>query len=78
MKSKGTPDFQAPPPIPTVVDAGERTLSITLTKKMGEDLSASPHEIGVSAGYHTDITTIERVPILCCLRTCDFDVLMGK
>jgi excinuclease ABC subunit B len=60
------------------VDAGERILAITLTKKMAEDLSAYLREIGVKARYlHSDITTIERVEILRGLRRGDFDVLIG-
>lgn len=60
------------------VDAGERVLAITLTKKMAEDLSAYLREIGVKARYlHSDITTIERVEILRGLRRGDFDVLIG-
>jgi excinuclease ABC subunit B len=60
------------------VEAGERVLAITLTKKMSEDLSAYLREIGVRARYlHSDITTIERVEILRGLRRGDFDVLIG-
>lgn len=60
------------------VEAGERVLAITLTKKMAEDLSAYLREIGVKARYlHSDITTIERVEILRGLRRGDFDVLIG-
>jgi excinuclease ABC subunit B len=60
------------------VEAGERILAITLTKKMAEDLSAYLREIGVRARYlHSDITTIERVEILRGLRKGDFDVLIG-
>ena len=60
------------------VEAGERILAITLTKKMAEDLSAYLREIGVKARYlHSDITTIERVEILRGLRRGDFDVLIG-
>jgi excinuclease ABC subunit B len=60
------------------VDAGERVLAITLTKKMAEDLAAYLREIGVKARYlHSDITTIERVEILRGLRRGDFDVLIG-
>ncbi len=60
------------------VEAGERILAITLTKKMSEDLSAYLREIGIQARYlHSDITTIERVEILRGLRKGDFDVLIG-
>jgi excinuclease ABC subunit B len=60
------------------IEAGQRVLAITLTKKMAEDLSAYLREIGVKARYlHSDITTIERVEILRGLRRGDFDVLIG-
>jgi excinuclease ABC subunit B len=60
------------------IEAGERVLAITLTKKMSEDLSAYLREIGIKARYlHSDITTIERVEILRGLRRGDFDVLIG-
>jgi excinuclease ABC subunit B len=64
--------------IRSTVEAGERVLAITLTKKMSEDLSAYLREIGIRARYlHADITTIERVEILRGLRKGDFDVLIG-
>ncbi len=60
------------------VEAGERVLAITLTKKMSEDLAAYFREVGIRARYlHSDITTIERVEILRGLRRGDFDVLIG-
>ena len=60
------------------VEAGERVLAITLTKKMSEDLSAYLREVGIKARYlHSDVTTIERVEILRGLRRGDFDVLIG-
>lgn len=64
--------------IQKTVEAGQRILAITLTKKMAEDLSSYLREIGVRARYlHSDITTIERVEILRGLRRGDFDVLIG-
>ena len=64
--------------IQKTIDAGQRVLAITLTKKMAEDLAAYLREIGVKARYlHSDITTIERVEILRGLRKGDFDVLIG-
>jgi excinuclease ABC subunit B len=64
--------------IQKTVEAGQRILAITLTKKMAEDLAAYLREIGVKARYlHSDITTIERVEILRGLRRGDFDVLIG-
>lgn len=60
------------------IEAQQRVLAITLTKKMAEDLAAYLREIGVKARYlHSDITTIERVEILRGLRRGDFDVLIG-
>jgi excinuclease ABC subunit B len=60
------------------IEAGERVLAITLTKKMSEDLAAYLREIGMRSRYlHSDITTIERVEILRGLRRGDFDVLIG-
>ncbi len=60
------------------VEAGERVLAITLTKKMSEDLAAYLRELGIRSRYlHSDITTIERVEILRGLRRGDFDVLIG-
>jgi excinuclease ABC subunit B len=64
--------------IQKTIEAGQRVLAITLTKKMAEDLAAYLREIGVRARYlHSDITTIERVEILRGLRRGDFDVLIG-
>ncbi|MGE5574339.1 MAG: excinuclease ABC subunit UvrB [Bacteroidota bacterium] len=60
------------------VDAGERVLVTTLTKKMAEDLTDYLVDIGVKARYlHSEIDTLERVEILRDLRLGDFDVLVG-
>ncbi len=64
--------------IKKTVEAGDRVLAITLTKKMSEDLAAYLREVGIRTRYlHSDITTIERVEILRGLRRGDFDVLIG-
>jgi len=60
------------------VEAGERTLVTTLTKKMAEDLTDYLTELGLRVRYlHSDIETIERVEILRDLRLGEFDVLVG-
>jgi excinuclease ABC subunit B len=56
----------------------ERTLVLTLTKKMAEDLSAFLHNEGIRVKYlHSDIETVERMKILRDLRQGLFDVLVG-
>jgi excinuclease ABC subunit B len=60
------------------VEAGERVLVTTLTKRLAEDLSAYIQEAGFKGRYlHSEIQTIERVEILRDLRQGDFDVLVG-
>jgi len=60
------------------VDAGERTLVTTLTKRMAEDLSEYLNELGLRVNYlHSEIEIIERVEILKSLRQGEFDVLVG-
>ena len=56
----------------------ERTLVLTLTKKMAEDLSAFLANEGIRVKYlHSDIDTVERMKILRDLRQGLFDVLVG-
>ena len=61
----------------------ERTLVITLTKKMSEELAtylSNPQKTGLPlkvAYLHSDIETLERTEILDKLRNGDFDVLVG-
>jgi excinuclease ABC subunit B len=61
----------------------ERTLVITLTKKMSEELAtylADSKKTGIPikvAYLHSDIETLERTEILDKLRSGDFDVLVG-
>jgi excinuclease ABC subunit B len=60
------------------VEAGERVLVTTLTKRMSEDLSAYFRERSIRVEYlHSDIDAIERVEILRNLRAGEFDVLVG-
>ena len=56
----------------------ERTLIVTLTKRMAEDLTSYLDSHDVKARYlHSDIDTVERVEILRDLRSGKFDVLVG-
>jgi excinuclease ABC subunit B len=60
------------------VTAGERSLILTLTKKMAEDLTEYLGGLGLKVRYiHSEVETIERVEILTALRAGDFDVLVG-
>jgi excinuclease ABC subunit B len=60
------------------VEAGERTLVTTLTKKMAEDLTDYLLESGFRVRYlHSDIDTLERIGIIRDLRMGEFDVLVG-
>ena len=57
---------------------GERSLVLTLTKKMAEDLTVFFKEEGLRVKYlHSDIETVERMKILRDLRHGLFDVLIG-
>ncbi len=60
------------------VEAHERVLVTTLTKKMSEDLTDYYAELGIKVRYmHSEIETLERVKILRDLRRGEFDVLVG-
>jgi excinuclease ABC subunit B len=60
------------------VDAGERVLVTTLTKRMAEDLTDYYLDLGVRVKYlHSDIGTVERIDIIQDLRKGLFDVLIG-
>jgi len=60
------------------IKAGERSLILTLTKKMAEDLTDYLSGLGLRVRYiHSEIETIERVEILTQLRSGNFDVLVG-
>jgi excinuclease ABC subunit B len=57
---------------------GERSLILTLTKKMAEDLTDYLTGLGLKVRYiHSEVETIERVEILTQLRQGDFDILVG-
>jgi excinuclease ABC subunit B len=60
------------------VEAGERVLVTTLTKRLSEDLTTYLREARIRVEYlHSDIDAIERVEILRNLRLGNFDVLVG-
>jgi len=60
------------------VEADERTLVTTLTKRMAEELTDYLMNNGIQARYiHSDVDTLERVQIMDQLRTGEFDVLVG-
>lgn len=60
------------------IDAGERTLVTTLTKRMAEELNSHLQKWGVSSAYiHSDVDTLERIRILDDLREGVYDVLIG-
>lgn len=56
----------------------ERSLVLTLTKKMAEDLTDYLTQLNLKVKYiHSEIDTFERVEILKSLRTGEIDVLIG-
>ena len=60
------------------VQANERVLITTLTKKMAEQLTDYLSDNGVKVRYlHSDVDTVERVEIIRDLRLGAFDVLVG-
>ncbi|MFK5951986.1 MAG: excinuclease ABC subunit UvrB [Desulfobacterium sp.] len=60
------------------VEADERVLVTTLTKRMSEDLSDYFSDFGMKVKYlHSDIGTVERIDIIQDLRKGLFDVLIG-
>lgn len=60
------------------VEAAERVLITTLTKRMSEQLTDYLADNGVKVRYlHSDVDTVERVEILRDLRLGAFDVLVG-
>ncbi|MCL2230700.1 MAG: excinuclease ABC subunit B [Treponema sp.] len=60
------------------IKAGERSLILTLTKKMAEDLTDYLLGLGLKVRYiHSEVETIERVEILTQLRQGEFDILVG-
>lgn len=64
--------------IRTRIDAHERVLVTTLTKRMAEDLSTYLQDIGIKTAYiHSEVDTLERGDILRDLRMGVYDVLVG-
>jgi excinuclease ABC subunit B len=60
------------------VEANERVLVTTLTKKMAENLTNYFRESGIRVKYlHSEVETIERAEIIRGLRAGNFDVLVG-
>lgn len=60
------------------IEKNERSLVLTLTKKMAEDLTEYLTGLGLKVQYiHSEIDTFERVEILKGLREGKFDVLIG-
>jgi excinuclease ABC subunit B len=60
------------------IEAGERALVTTLTKRMSEDLSEYLMELGIKVHYlHSEVETLERIGILRDLRLGVFDVIVG-
>jgi excinuclease ABC subunit B len=60
------------------VECNERTLVITLTKRLSEEVSEYLKNIGIKAAYmHSELDALERVEVLYKFRRGDFDVLVG-
>jgi excinuclease ABC subunit B len=60
------------------VDADERCLVTTLTKKMAEDLTDYLLEMGFKVRYlHSEVDTLERIQIIRELRLGEFDIIFG-
>lgn len=60
------------------VEADQRVLVTTLTKRMAEDLTDYYKEMGLKVRYlHSDIETLERMAIIRDLRLGEFDILVG-
>lgn len=60
------------------IDADERVLVTTLTKRMAEELNKHLIKWGINSAYiHSDVDTLERIRILEDLREGKYDVLIG-
>ena len=60
------------------IASGERSLILTLTKRMAEELTEYLAGLGLKVRYiHSEVETIERVEILKQLRQGEYDVLVG-
>ncbi|NTW52875.1 MAG: excinuclease ABC subunit UvrB [Chlorobiaceae bacterium] len=64
--------------IRTCMAQGHKSLIMTLTKRMAEDLHAYFRKVGLRSQYlHSEIKSLERIQILRELRAGDIDVLVG-
>ena len=64
--------------IQKTIEANERTLVTTLTKRMAEELDDYLHEHGIRSAYiHSDVDTLDRIKIMDQLRAGEYDVLVG-
>lgn len=60
------------------IERRERTLVLTLTKRMSEELSEYLKNLGIKAAYmHSELDAIQRIEVLYRYRRGDFDVLVG-
>jgi excinuclease ABC subunit B len=60
------------------VNAGNRILVTTLTKRMAEDLTEYLNELNIRVRYlHSDVETLQRIDLVRDLRLGDYDVLVG-
>jgi len=60
------------------VEAKQRVLCLTLTKRMSEELSQYLKDLGIKAAYmHSELDALERVEVLFRYRRGDYDVLVG-
>jgi excinuclease ABC subunit B len=60
------------------IQAGQRVLVTTLTKRMAEDLAEYLRDLGIKVHYlHSEVETLERVEILHDLRSGVYDVVVG-
>jgi len=60
------------------IEKNERTLVLTLTKRMSEELSEYLKNLGIKAAYmHSELDAIQRIEVLFRYRREDFDVLVG-
>ena len=60
------------------VNAGNRVLVTTLTKRMAEDLTEYLNELNIRVRYmHSDVETLERIELVRDLRLGEYDVLVG-
>lgn len=64
--------------IQKTIEAGERVLVTTLTKRMAEELHKYLERMNVKCRYiHSEVVTLERINILAQLREGEIDVLIG-